>query len=77
MFTPRQDEVYICLQQGKTNKEISAELKITERTVKFHVAALYRKLGLRPYSLPRAFFYRPIPALTPLEDSEGVRGKFE
>lgn len=32
---------------GKRNKEIAAELFITERTVKFHVSSLMAKLGAR------------------------------
>jgi DNA-binding NarL/FixJ family response regulator len=33
------------LAHGKRNREISEELDITERTVKFHVSGLFSKLG--------------------------------
>ena len=30
---------------GKSNKEIAAALRITERTAKFHLSAIFNKLG--------------------------------
>ena len=33
------------LAQGKSNKEIASALEVTERTVKFHVSAIFTKLG--------------------------------
>ena len=44
-LTEREMEVLRLLAQGKTNKEIAAELIITERTVKFHVSSIMGKLG--------------------------------
>jgi DNA-binding NarL/FixJ family response regulator len=38
-------EVLRLLAQGSTNKEIAAELVITERTVKFHISSILGKLG--------------------------------
>ena len=43
-LTPREEEVLQLLALGKTNKEIAAQLVITERTVKFHVSSILRKL---------------------------------
>jgi DNA-binding NarL/FixJ family response regulator len=43
-LTPREEEVLQLLAQGKTNKEIGSELVITERTVKFHVSSILRKM---------------------------------
>ena len=44
-LTQREREVLAVLSQGLQNKEIAEELNISERTVKFHVSALLRKLG--------------------------------
>ncbi|HUS13908.1 MAG TPA: response regulator transcription factor [Chloroflexia bacterium] len=44
-LTPREHEVLALLAQGLQNKEIAARLRITERTAKFHVSAILRKLG--------------------------------
>ena len=44
-LSPREREVLRLLAEGKSNKEIAAALRITERTVKFHVTSLFNKLG--------------------------------
>ncbi len=43
-LTEREMQVLSELSRGKTNREIAASLFITERTVKFHVSAILRKL---------------------------------
>lgn len=43
-LTERELEVLRLMAQGKRNKEIADELCITERTVKFHIAAIFQKL---------------------------------
>lgn len=44
-LSPREREVLRLVAAGKSNKEIGAELNVTERTVKFHVTAIFNKLG--------------------------------
>ena len=41
--SPREQEVWTLINQGLSNKEIARNLKITERTVKFHVTQLLTK----------------------------------
>jgi DNA-binding NarL/FixJ family response regulator len=46
-LTPRQRDVLELLVVGKSNKEIARELDLGEGTVKIHLAALFRNLGVR------------------------------
>jgi DNA-binding SARP family transcriptional activator/DNA-binding CsgD family transcriptional regulator len=46
-LTRREREVTLLVARGLTNRQISAELSISERTAANHVAKILRKLGLR------------------------------
>jgi DNA-binding NarL/FixJ family response regulator len=45
-LTTRQMEVLSCLLQGMPNKTIARSLELTEGTVKIHLAAIFRALGV-------------------------------
>lgn len=45
-LTPREREVVVLVAQGLTNRQVSTELSISERTAGNHVAKILRKLGL-------------------------------
>ena len=45
-LTPRQWEVLEILAEGKTNKEIARALNLSEATIKLHVTALFKELGV-------------------------------
>lgn len=47
LLTQRQREVLTLLTIGKSNKEIARDLRISESTVKVHLAAAFRLLGVR------------------------------
>lgn len=46
-LTERERAVALAVAEGQTNKEVARRLDITERTVKAHLAAIFRKLGVR------------------------------
>jgi DNA-binding NarL/FixJ family response regulator len=46
LLTPRQGEILALLAQGKSNKEIGLHLTLAEPTVKMHVSAIFRALGV-------------------------------
>ncbi|WP_133470439.1 response regulator transcription factor [Paraglaciecola marina] len=46
-LTPKQFKVVKLLQDGLLNKQIAADLEITEATVKAHISAIFKKLGVK------------------------------
>ncbi len=57
-ISPREGEIVPLLLESRTNKEIAAELHISERTVKYHVANLLRKCRVRRRHELALFLYR-------------------
>jgi len=47
VLTQRQWEVLNCLREGKSNKQIAYELGLSEGTVKIHVTAIFKSLGVK------------------------------
>jgi DNA-binding CsgD family transcriptional regulator len=45
VLTPREQEVLALLAEGAGNREIAQRLGVTEHTVKFHLGAIFGKLG--------------------------------
>ncbi len=46
-LTPRELEIVLLVARGLTNRQVSTELSISERTAGNHVARILKKLGLR------------------------------
>lgn len=53
---PRELEVLQLLADGRSNRAIADQLGISENTAKFHVAGVYRKLGVRTRAAATAAF---------------------
>ncbi|GGX90324.1 hypothetical protein GCM10007160_17220 [Litchfieldella qijiaojingensis] len=47
VLTQREKAVALAVASGKSNKEVARELDITDRTVKAHLGAVFRKLKVR------------------------------
>ena len=46
-LTPREMEILQLVLSGQTNKAIAAEISVSEKTVEFHLARIYTKIGTR------------------------------
>jgi len=46
-LTPREHEVLVCVIAGRMNKQIAADLRIAEKTVKVHRARVMSKMAVR------------------------------
>ena len=49
-LTPQEYRVAIAVANGATSREAAASLFLSPRTVEYHLAKIYRKLGLRSRS---------------------------
>ena len=50
-LTAREMEILQLVLAGRTNKAIAAEISISEKTVEFHLAKIYTKIGMRTRTL--------------------------
>lgn len=46
-LSAREEEVLFALLTGKSNRQIADQLFVVEKTVKFHLTNIYRKLGVK------------------------------
>ena len=46
-LTPREIEILQWVLAGRTNKAIATAISISEKTVEFHLARIYTKIGVR------------------------------
>jgi DNA-binding NarL/FixJ family response regulator len=45
-LTQRENDILALLAEGRSNREIAQHLYLSEKTVKAHLAAIFRKLGV-------------------------------
>ena len=46
-LSPREREIADLVAGGRSNKQVAATLFLSDRTVEYHLSAVYRKLGVR------------------------------
>jgi len=46
-LTPQEEAVTALVSQGKSNREVAAELYVSPKTVQYHLTRIYAKLGIR------------------------------
>ncbi len=63
-LSKREKEIALKILEGLPNKLIACDLFISERTVKFHCANIYRKLDIRNRNALVARYYRELMLLT-------------
>lgn len=61
LLSPQERRLLPLIAQGKTNKEIAAELGLSDKTVKNYLANVYSKLHLSRRSQAAAFYLKTIP----------------
>lgn len=57
-LTPRETEVIRLIAAGRSNREIAADLVLSERTVVRHIANIYAKIGGHGRADATAYAYR-------------------
>jgi two-component system, NarL family, response regulator DevR len=57
-LTPQEQKILLLVAEGKTNKEIGAEIFLSDKTIKNYVSSILAKLNLRRRTQAAAFVAR-------------------
>ena len=57
-LTPRESQVLESASMGRTNAQVAAELGMSVHAVKFHLASIFRKLGVSNRTQAAAEYFR-------------------
>ena len=60
-LSPREREVLALVAAGLTNTEMAQQLRLSVHGVKFHLASIYRKLGVSNRTEAAVHFMRAVP----------------
>jgi DNA-binding CsgD family transcriptional regulator len=72
LLSPRENEVLDLASLGLTNQQIATRLDVTVHAVKFHLAGIYRKLGVNNRTEAVVHCLRPMPSPPIADVAEGV-----
>ena len=61
-LTPRELEVLQMISSGLTNAEAARRLQLSVHAIKFHLAAIYRRLGVTNRTEAAVMYLRSLPA---------------
>ena len=61
-LSKREGEVLAMTAQGLTNQEIATKLEVSVHAVKFHLAGVYRKLGVSNRTEAASVYFRALQA---------------
>lgn len=64
VLSNREKQIALKIMEGLPNKLIASDLYISERTVKFHCANIYKKLSIRNRHALVSQYYRDLVSLT-------------
>ena len=67
-LTPRQDQILTLIGEGMTNREIGAQLGVTEKTIKNAVTGLLASLNMQRRS--QAAVYAAVRGIPPAQSAE-------
>ena len=59
-LTPRETEVLMRTSAGRTNAQVASEIGTTVHAVKFHLASIFRKLGVSNRTEAAVTYHRSI-----------------
>jgi DNA-binding NarL/FixJ family response regulator len=65
LLSPREAQVMQLMREGMTNRQIASHLSVTVHAVKFHLASIYRKLGVHNRTEATVAFLQATGALKP------------
>ena len=63
-LTPQEEAVAALVAQGRTNRQVAAELFLSPKTVQYHLTRTYAKLGVRSRSELAALRHRRVRRVT-------------
>jgi DNA-binding CsgD family transcriptional regulator len=68
-LSPREVEVLEMASLGLTNEQVAARLQVTVHAVKFHLASIYRKLGVMNRTEAAVVYLRAVAARRAVEET--------